>query len=106
MLYVYTYLKPFDSIRKLCKIDLSKVSAENLADECDILIKHHNDSKIFLGYLEPGWMLDSKHEARIRRVIRKFDTYIVCIHMDSIPFSWKNEIDTLYLEDPLNHGHS
>ena len=84
---------------------MSRLSSENLADECDKVFQHHKDCVIFLGFLEPGWMLDPKHEARIRRVIRKFETHMVAFHLESIPFSWKNEIDTVY-SDPSKNGDS
>ena len=97
MLFVYFFLKDFSEIRKHIDIDLSTLSSELLADECDRIIDHHSDKKIFLGYLEPGWMLDPKHDARIRRLIRKFDVYLVSLFPESLSFSWKNEIKLVYL---------
>ena len=99
MLHLYTYLKSFEDIRSLCDIDLSRVSSESLADECDRIFQHHKKCVIFMGYLEPGWMLDNRHEARIRNCIRKFEVHLICFHIESIPYSWKNEIDTVYLKD-------
>ena len=99
MLHVYMYLKSFEEIRKKCTIDLSKISSEQLADECERIVQHHNSCVLFLGFLEPGWMLDPKHEARIRNSIRKFETYMISFHPESIPFAWKNEIDTVYLKE-------
>ena len=81
---------------------MSKVSAELLADECDKLVQHHKSCVLFLGYLDPGWMLDPKHEARIRHAIRKFETHMISFHIESIPFAWKNEIDTVYYQSPKN----
>ena len=98
MLFVYFFLKDFTEIRKHIDIDLSTLSSELLADECDRIIDHHSDKKIFLGYLEPGWMLDPKHDARIRRLIRKFDVYLVSLFPESLSFSWKNEIKLVYLD--------
>lgn len=103
MLHVYMYLKSFEEIRLKCTIDLSKISSEQLADECERILQHHTSCVLFLGFLEPGWMLDPKHEARIRNSIRKFETYMICLHPESIPFAWKNEIDTVYLKD-VKHG--
>ena len=102
MLFVYFYLKNFTDIRKEIDIDLSSVDSSKLADECDRILNHHSDKKIFLGYLEPGWMLDPKHEARIRRMIRKFDVYMVTFFPESLSFSWKNEIKIVYLESDKN----
>ena len=98
MLFVYFFLESFSEIRKQIDIDLSMLSSELLADECDRILDHHSDKKVFLGYLEPGWMLDPKHDARIRRLIRKFDVYMVCVFPESLSFSWKNEIGLVYLD--------
>jgi hypothetical protein len=75
---------------------MSKIPSDQLADECERVLQHHKECVLFFGFLEPGWMLDPKHEARIRLAIRKFETHIVTFHLESLPYSWKNEIDTLY----------
>ena len=77
--------------------DFSSIASHKLADEAESLIQHHSDCIVFLGYLEPGWMLDPKHEARLRALFRKFETHMICFFPESIPFSWKNEIDIIYL---------
>lgn len=100
MLNVYFYLKDFSLLRKECTIDLSLISINNLANECDQILQHHQECIVFLGYLEPGWMLDPKDEARIRRLIRKFKCYLICLHPQSLPFSWKNEIEIVYTNIP------
>jgi len=96
MLFVYTDFN-INEIKLRCNLDLSKISAHNLADECDNIFIHHTDSKLFLGFLEPGFMLDPKHEARIRKCIRKFECHLICFHLESLPFSWKNEIDSVFI---------
>ena len=113
MLFVYFFLESFSEIRKQIDIDLSMLSSELLADECDRILDHHSDKKIFLGYLEPGWMLDPKHDARILRLIRRFDVYMVCVFPESLSFSWKNEISLVYLDSKkdgssqiVHHGDS
>ena len=83
-------------------IDLSKVALSDLATECDSVVAHHKDCIVFLGYLEPGWMLDSCSQTKLRKLIRKFSVAIVCYFLESLPFSWKNEIDILYLKDSKN----
>jgi hypothetical protein len=97
MLDVYTFFKDFTEFRKN-SVDLSMVSSSDLAEQCDVLLNHHSDCTVFLGYLEPGWMLEPKQEARVRNVIRKFHTVMFCFHLKSLPFSWKNEIGTVYLK--------
>jgi hypothetical protein len=104
MIHLFLYLHSFEELRSKCDIDMSKIPADKLADECDSILQHHKKVKLFFGYLDVGWMLDPKHEARIRNAIRKFEVYIVTFHLDSIPFSWKNEIDTLYVKRVENGG--
>ena len=99
MIYLYLFPHSFEELRLKCKIDMSKLPAENLADECDNVLRHHSTCSIFFGYLDVGWMLDPRHEARIRNTVRKFDVYLVTFHLESIPFSWKNEIDTVYIQN-------
>jgi hypothetical protein len=77
-------------------IDLSKIQPDNLADECDSIVNHHKDCVVFLGYLEPGWMLDIMSQTRIRKLFRKFHVGLVTNYLESLPFSWKNEIDVIY----------
>jgi hypothetical protein len=83
-------------------LDLSKQAPANLASESMSIVSHQTNCCIFLGYLEPGWMLDSCHQVILRKMIRKFPVAIMCFYMDSIPFSWKNETETIYIPAPLN----
>ena len=100
MLYLYAYLETIKNLRNQKGkplFDFSSIPSNKLADEAESVLQHHSDCIIFLGYLEPGWMLDPRHEARLRPLFRKFETHIICLFPESIPFSWKNEIDTVYL---------
>ena len=115
MLYVCTDLTNFSEFCKtfsktheeLKLIDLSKISSNNLAEECDSIVKHHKSCCVFLGYLEPGWMREMPHQTRLRKLIRTFPVALVTHYVESIPYSWKNEIDILYTPKPLNkNGHS
>ena len=96
-------------------IDLSRVPSVTLADESDSIVEHHSRCVVFLGFLEPGWMLESAHQTRIRKLFRKFPVAMVTNFTESLPHSWKNEIDTFYTDKPLsdngtsnivNHGGS
>jgi hypothetical protein len=99
MIYLYLFTPSFEELRMKCTIDMSRIPADQLADECDNVLQHHSVCSIFLGYLDVGWMLDPRHEARIRCVLRKFDVYLVTFHLESLPFSWKNEINTVYIPE-------
>ena len=87
-------------------LDLSKVPLDELANESMAIVNHHSNCAIFLGHLEPGFMLDSISQVILRKLIRKFPTGIICKFTESLPFSWKNEIDTLYIQNPLNSNGS
>jgi len=106
MLYVCNSLKNYSKFKNDFSktLDLSRVSSENLADECDAILNHHSSCSVFLGYLEPGWMLSSTDQTRIRKLLRKFDVALVCYYPESLPYSWKNEIHTFYTEAPLNQN--
>ena len=106
MLFVCTNITQFHTFAEKFKqmyeskkvLDLSKVGCSNLAAESLAIVNHHSDIVVFLGYLEPGWMLEAAHQVQLRKLIRKFPVAMVTKFVDSIPFSWKNEIDTLYSE--------
>ena len=83
-------------------LDLSKHPSTDLASESISIVSHQTNCCVFLGYLEPGWMLDSNHQVILRKLIRKFPVAITCFYVDSIPFSWKNETETIYITVPLN----
>jgi hypothetical protein len=114
MLFVSTNLSNFNEFKEKFKelfkdrtfIDLSKVPLNELSDEAMAIVNHHSNCAIFLGHLEPGFMLDSISQVILRKLIRKFPTGIICKFTESLPFSWKNEIDTLYIQKPLNSNGS
>jgi hypothetical protein len=108
MLYICTNLLQFQEFVLYFKqthgtfLDLSKVPASKLAEEGASIVNHHSECAVFLGYLEPGWMLESGHQVQLRKLIRKFPVAMVTKFVDSIPFSWKNETYSIYTVVPLN----
>lgn len=110
MLYVCTDISRFSEFKTLFQeqnhgmqfLDLSKARSCDLAGECKSIVSHHNTCAVFLGYLEPGWMLEPTHQTLIRSVLRKFPTGMVSNFVESISYSWKNEIATVYTHNPLN----
>jgi hypothetical protein len=85
-------------------VDLSKADLRNLADECDSVVQHHAKCSVFLGFLEPGWMITPQEQTRIRKLIRKCDVGMVSHFPESLPYSWKNEINTFYICRSLNQN--
>lgn len=123
MLYVSTDITYFSQFRDSFKakyrhmtfLDISKISSNQLAEESLSIVGHHSNVAVFLGYLEPGWMIDLTHQTILRKLIRNFPVAMICNYTESIPFSWKNEISILYtskavnkngLSRSLNHGCS
>lgn len=110
MLYVSTDICGFDVFKHKFKsehtigqyIDLSKIPSNELLMEISNAEQHIANASIFLGYLEPGWMLISTHQTLLRSAIRKFRVGLVCNYLESLPHSWKNEIDILYTSDVNN----
>jgi hypothetical protein len=97
------FREKFRASREGLFLDLSKVPSNKLVEEAESIVHHHSECRVFLGYLEPGWMLEPTHQTRIRKLFRKFDVAVVTNFVESIPFSWKNEIHTFYVDGSL-HG--
>jgi hypothetical protein len=114
MLFISNSLSNFNDFKKIFKdlfndktfLDLSKVPLNDLANESMAIVNHHSNCAIFLGHLEPGFMLDLTSQVILRKLFRKFPTGLICRFTESLPFSWKNEIDTLYIQKPLNTNGS
>ena len=106
MLYVSTNIQTYSQFKehfqskwsKHTFLDLSNIPSTELATHCKSVLEHHYNVCIFLGYLEPGWMMEPTHQTILRSIIRKFPVALVCNYVESLPFSWKNEIDILYSE--------
>ena len=77
-------------------VDLSNVDTGDIIGHCDAILAHHTKSCVFLGFVEPGWMLEHTDQTRLRELFRKFPVGFVCQFEESIPFSWKNETEILY----------
>ena len=96
ILKIAQFREKFQSSFSCTFLDLSKVPSSNLASESSSIVDHHSDCCIFLGYLEPGFMLDNSSQTILRKLFRKFPVAIVCNFIESLPFSWKNEIEFLF----------
>jgi hypothetical protein len=110
MLYISTELSQIKTFTEKWRsmfsdmlfLDLSKHPSSNLASESSAIVSHQSNCCVFLGYIEPGWMLEPTHQVILRKLIRKFPVAMVSFYMDSIPFSWKNETEVIYMGKPLN----
>lgn len=113
MLWVCTDVTQFNAFKKTFRdehaslpwMDVSTVPLNSLLDQCESILAHHPSACVFLGYLEPGWMLEPTHQTRMRSVFRKYPVGIVLHFSQSLPFSWKNEIEVVYPVNPSQqHG--
>lgn len=101
------FFQLFQELHKDLKcIDLSNLPTPSLAIEASSIVNHHKSCCVFLGYVEPGWMLDSSSQVQLRQLFRKFPVGIVTEFFESLPFSWKNEIDILYTFKSLQNGEA
>ena len=108
MLYVCSSIQHYSKFKNTFSktLDLSRVPLDKLADECIAVLNHHTACSVFLGYLEPGWMISSADKTRIRKLIRKVDVALVCHFPESLPYSWKTEIHTFYTVNPNGNANS
>lgn len=97
MLEVCTNLQKTDEFAKRFSINMSQIPSSDILIQCEAILQHHTNTSIFLGFLEPGWMLSPEAQTRMRPVFRKFKVGFSCVHLESIPFSWKNEIESVFL---------
>ena len=104
MLWVLTDLDKIVEFRELFKtthethrfLDMSKINSNELANESESIVSHHSNCIVFLGYLEPGWMLSPPDQTRLRKLFRKFPVALVSFFPESLPYSWKTDIETIY----------
>jgi len=114
MLYVSTNIQKFTKFKEMFietqgqrkMIDLSRIPSADLAKESGFILQHHTDCCVFLGYLEPGWMLDFPSQTILRKLFRKFPVGFICHFIESLPFSWKTEIESLYYTNENSDGSS
>lgn len=105
MLFVCTNISKFQEFKDKFKSqhsnvpfhDVSKIPSEQLANECVSIQNHYDTCVVFLGYLEAGWMIEPTNQIFIRYLIRKYSVGLVCNYTESLPYSWKNGIDTIYI---------
>lgn len=95
MLTVYTVKAP----RPAGALDLSLTPLEELTDAALAFADHQTSGSVWFGYLE-GWMLTARDEALLRRVLRKFECFLVTAFPVSLSHAWQNEIGTIYTADP------
>lgn len=90
-------LEARSSLPKDC-IDLSKLHSKEVADQSEIVRKHQKSpTTIYLGYIDPIYMLSPYHETILRRSIVDCNVVIVVSDPTALSLYWKNGIDNLHI---------
>jgi hypothetical protein len=98
-------------------IDVSKTRGSEITETMATIYSHHPGSAIYLGFVDPLFMLTPPHEASCRRVFRGCTVALVCSNPLLLPYSWKNGTSKLVVvgsktktdssnSPPLHHGGS
>ena len=78
-------------------IDLSKVSSDQLAEQVETIRTHQTEPKtVFIGYIDPLYMLSPYHETILRRGLTDCRIVFVCSDPTALSFCWKNGITELH----------
>ena len=79
-------------------IDLSKIPSSELAEQTETIRTHQKEqTSIYLGFLDPLFMLTPYHETILRRSIQSCRVVLVCSDPTALSFFWKNGIEELHL---------
>lgn len=79
-------------------IDLSKLPSSDLAEQTETIRKHQKEkTSIYLGFLDPLFMMTPYHETILRRSIQSCRVVLVCSDPTALSFCWKNGIEELHL---------
>lgn len=76
-------------------IDISKTRVGDLAETIKTIYSHHPGSSIYIGFLDPIYMMP--HETACRKVFRGCTVAMVCSNPLLLPFSWKNGTEKLVI---------
>ena len=77
-------------------IDVAKTTVSNLSETLLTIYTHQaRGSSIYLGFIDPLTMFSQQDEARLRKVFREFQVYMVVSNPFILPFSWKNGLVSL-----------
>ena len=83
-------------------LDLSNLTPSNLVDTLETICQHKTSSNIWIGFLDPLWMLTEPERIRMRTCIRKLEITMTCSNPRLLPYSWKAEIRKLFIYEDQN----
>jgi hypothetical protein len=84
--------------RETNMIDISSIPSADLVEHVETIRTHQKiQTTIYLGFLDPIWMLSPYHETLLRRAIRECRLILLTSDPTLLSFSWKNGLDSLIL---------
>jgi hypothetical protein len=79
-------------------IDLSNSPSNRLAEQADTVRTHQTSmTTIYLGFLDPLFMLSPQHETLLRKVITACRVILLTSDPGALSLFWKNGLSELYL---------
>ena len=79
-------------------IDLSNIACENLAEQLETIRTHQKGTPtVYVGFLDPVFMLSPYHETILRRSIGSCRILLLTSDPGTLSLSWKNGIDSLHI---------
>ena len=76
-------------------IDLSALRPSDLVSTLETICQHKTATDVWIGFIDPLWMLTEPERIRMRDCIRKLNVTMVCSNPRLLPLSWKAEIANL-----------
>jgi hypothetical protein len=75
--------------------DISNLRPADMLETLETICQHKSADKVWIGFLDPLWMLTEPERIRMRDCIRKLDITMTCSNPRALPYSWKAEISEL-----------
>lgn len=79
-------------------VDLSNIVPSDIAGHVETVRTHQkNTISIYLGYLDPIYMISQYHETVLRRSIQSCNVILTTSDPTALSLCWKNGIDYLHI---------
>lgn len=84
--------------KETISVDLSNILSTDLAEQVETVRTHQKDPvSIYLGYLDPVYMISPYHETILRRSIQSCKLILTTSDPTALSLCWKNGIDYLHI---------
>jgi hypothetical protein len=78
-------------------LDIASLCPSELVQTLETICQHKSTATVWVGYLDPLWMLTEPERIRMRECIRKLTVYMVCSNPRLLPMGWKMELQDVYV---------